>query len=233
MVEGRRPIDINGDDLGAALFTGADGMRHHIDLGCDRIRSPNHHAIGKRHLARIRPHHFTRACEIAGPSEVDADGRIKARIFFDVGKPFNAVAVHQPHSARVKIGPDGFRAVLCFNLQQALSNFCHRIIPRDAGKLARAFRAASFERVEQSVWMVIALRIAGNFGANHACGVGLGLGAVDTADRLIVQHFHFQRAGGGAIMRTDGIFAGDTDGRVHGERLHLRARQAIDRFTVD
>ena len=37
-------VDVDGDDLGAALLAGAHRMRHHIDLGGDRIGAPDHHA---------------------------------------------------------------------------------------------------------------------------------------------------------------------------------------------
>ena len=46
-------IDIDRDDLGAALLAGAGRMRHHIDLGVHRVGAPDHHHVGLRHFARI------------------------------------------------------------------------------------------------------------------------------------------------------------------------------------
>ena len=67
-------VDVNGHDLGAALFAGAGRVRHHVDLGVDRIGAPDHDHVGFRHFPRIRPGELSGAGDKAGPRRVDADG---------------------------------------------------------------------------------------------------------------------------------------------------------------
>ena len=54
LLHGRILIDVDDNNFGAPLFAGTHGMGHDIDLGRDRIGSPNHHTIGFCHFARIR-----------------------------------------------------------------------------------------------------------------------------------------------------------------------------------
>ena len=48
-------VDVDGDDLGAALLAGARRVGHHVDLGVHRVGAPDHDQVGLRHLARIGP----------------------------------------------------------------------------------------------------------------------------------------------------------------------------------
>ena len=52
-------VDVDRDDLGAALLAGADRVGHHVDLGVDRIGAPDHHQVG---LAPSRADRARRSC---------------------------------------------------------------------------------------------------------------------------------------------------------------------------
>jgi hypothetical protein len=55
LLHGAVLIDVDRDDLGAALFAGAHGVRHDVDLRADGIGAPDHHQVGLGHLAWIGP----------------------------------------------------------------------------------------------------------------------------------------------------------------------------------
>ena len=71
-------VDVDRDDLGAALLAGAGRVRHHVDLGVHRIGAPDHDQIGFRHLARIGTGDAAGAGGKAGVGGVDADGGMEA-----------------------------------------------------------------------------------------------------------------------------------------------------------
>ena len=51
--------------------------------------------------------------------------------------------------------------------------------------------------------MMLTLRIAGHFFANHAGGVGIALRAAHFADATVVQNLDLQGAGTGAVVGAD------------------------------
>lgn len=55
LLHGRILVDIDDDDFRPALLAGADGVGHDVDLRHHRVGAPDHHAIGLRHFARVRP----------------------------------------------------------------------------------------------------------------------------------------------------------------------------------
>lgn len=57
-------IDVDGDDLRAALLAGAHCMGHDIDLRGSGIGAPDHHTIGLCHFARVRPRQAARSGKI-------------------------------------------------------------------------------------------------------------------------------------------------------------------------
>ena len=64
--------------------------------------------------------------------------------------------------------------------------------------------------------MMNALGIAAHFFADHAEGVGIVLGAPHPANGALIQQFHLQRAGRGAIMGANGNSGLDIGANVHG-----------------
>ena len=140
-------IDVDGDDLGAALFSGARGVGHDVDLGGHRIRAPYYNAIALGHFARVGPREPARAGDVARPGEIDADGRVEARIFLGVRQAIYAVAHHAAHRARIVIGPDALGAVSPFGFQKSGGDRVERLVPRNALELARALRADALQGV--------------------------------------------------------------------------------------
>ena len=101
LLHGGVHVDVDDDDLGAALLAGAGRVRHHVDLGVDRIGAPDHHQIGFRHLARIGAGELAGAGDEAGPGRIDADGGEEAGIFLGMAQAVDAVAHHVAHGAGV------------------------------------------------------------------------------------------------------------------------------------
>ena len=150
-----------------------DRVRHHIDLGVDRIGAPDHDQIGLRHLARIGPGEPPGAGDEAGPGRIDADGREEAGIFLGVAQAVDAVAHHQAHRAGVEIGPHRFRAVLALGFQEFFGDEIERVVPGDRLERARAFRARAAQRLRQPVGMMDALGVARDLRADDAGRVGV------------------------------------------------------------
>ena len=78
LLHGAVHVDVDGDDLGAALLARAHGVRHHVDLGVDRIGAPDHDQVGLRHLARIDAGDRAGAGGEAAIGRIDADGAVEA-----------------------------------------------------------------------------------------------------------------------------------------------------------
>jgi hypothetical protein len=55
LLDRRRTIDVDDDQLRAACLTRAGHVRHNVDLGRDRVRAPHDDEIGILHLAWIGP----------------------------------------------------------------------------------------------------------------------------------------------------------------------------------
>ena len=202
LLHGAVHVDIDRDDLGAALLSRARRMRHHIDLGGDRVGAPDHHQIGLRHFARIGAGKPAGAGDETGPGRVHADGGLKAGIFLDVAQPVDAVAHHKAHRAGIEIGPHRFGAVARFGFQERFGGDVERVVPGDRLERARSLRALAAQRLRQSVRMMDALGITRDLRADHPGRVVIVLGAAQPPDALPVKHLDFQRTGRRTIVRT-------------------------------
>ena len=141
LLHGAGHVNVDGDDLGAALLAGARRVRHHVDLGVDCVGAPDHHQVGFRHLARIGAGKLAGAGDEAGPCRVDADGREEAGIFFRVAQAVDAVAHHVAHRARVIVGPHRFGAVRLLGAGELLGDEIERVVPGDRDEFPRALRS--------------------------------------------------------------------------------------------
>ena len=148
----------------------------------------------------------------AGIGQRHADGREVARIFHRVAQAVDAVSLHEAHGAGVVIRPDRLRAVLARLGDELLGHDVERVGPRDLGELPGTFRAGAAHRLHQPVGMMDALGVACDLFADHTRGVVVALRAANPADRPGVQTFDIQRAGAGAIVRTDRRHNGDAGG---------------------
>ena len=218
LLHGAVHVDVDRRDLGAALFARAHGVGHHIDLGADRVGAPDHHQIGFRHLARIGPAEVAGAGGKAGIGRVDADRGVEAGIFLDVAQPVDAVAHQQAHGAGILVRPHGFGAVFLLSLHESLGHQVERVVPGDRRELARALGAGAAQRMQQPVFVMLALGIARHFRAYHAGGVVVVLGAVHAADGALINQLDFERAGRRAIVRAGritGALEGEFDDLIH------------------
>jgi len=193
-------------------------MRHDVDLRRHGVRAPDDHAVGLGHLARIGTGQNSGSSDIASPGRRDADGRVLAGVALDVPEPVDAVAHHQAHCAGIVIGPDRFRSERALRLEQLGGGDVQRLFPGNALETARTLRTAALQGMKQPLGMVYPLGVAGDLRADHALGVGLVLGPAHTTDAIGVKHFHFQRAGGGAVVRA-GRKASGLGMKFHGRNM--------------
>ena len=190
-------------------------MRHHVDLGVDRVGAPDHHHVGLGHLARIGAGQLAGAGDVACPRRRRADGGVHHRVALGMAQPVDAIAHDEAHGAGVVVGPDRFRAIAPLGGQHGLGRDVECVVPGDALELAGALRALAAQRVHQSVGMMDALGIARDLGADDAGRVGVVLGAVNAPDLVVAQQLHVERAGRRAIVRTDRMAYSDLGVSVH------------------
>ena len=140
LLHGAVVVDVDGDDLGAALLARPRGVRHHVDLRVDGVGAPDHHQVGFGHLARIGAGEPAGAGDVAGPRQRRADGGVHAGIALGVAQPVDAVAHDEAHGAGIVVGPHRLRAVAALGRQHGLGREVERVVPGDALELARALR---------------------------------------------------------------------------------------------
>ena len=173
LLHGAVHVDVDRDDLGAALLAGARRVRHHVDLGVDRIGAPDHHQIGLRHLARIGAGDLAGAGGKADVGAVDADGGVEAGIFLGVAQPVDAVAHHQAHGAGVVVRPHRFARRSALRRRGISRRPDRARRPRRSARMSPSpsRRVRISGRVSRS-GMMHALGVARDLGADHAGGVG-------------------------------------------------------------
>ena len=187
LLHGAVLVDVDRHDLGAALLAGPGGVRHHVDLGVDRVGAPDHHQVGLRHLARIGTRELASAGDIAGPRQRGAYGGVHVGVALGIAQPVDAIAHHQAHGAGVVVGPHRLGPVLTLGGEERLGGDVERVAPGDAFELARAFGALAAQGVHQPVGVMDALGVARDLGADDARRVAVVLGAVHAADTVVAQ----------------------------------------------
>ena len=206
LLHGAVHVDVDGRDLGAALFARAHGVRHHVDLGIDRVGAPDDHQIGLRHLARIDAGDAPDAGGKTGIGRIDADRGMEAGIFLGVAQPVDAVAHDQAHGAGIVIGPHAFGAVTLLGLRGISRRPDRARHPTIFGANSpEPFGARAAQRMQQPVGVMLALGVTGDLGADDAGRVIVVLGAMHAADGALVDQLDVERAGRRAIVRTGGI----------------------------
>ena len=193
-------VDVDDDDLRAALLARPRRVGHQVDLGRDGVGAPDDDDVGLRHFARIDAGDAAGAGEIARPGGADADRAEEARVALDVGEALDPVAHHQPHRAGVEVRPDAFGAEAALGVEEALGDAVERLVPADRRELAGALRPDAHERPGQAVGMMDALGVARDLGADDARGVALLFSAAHAPDALAVDHLDVERAGRRAVV---------------------------------
>ena len=169
---GRIVVNVDDDDLGAALLAGADRMRHDVDLGRDGIGAPDHDAIGFRHFARIG------AAQRAGAHDTPVQAWLVQIVSKKPEYPWHGAGGRwyravPAHRAGVIIGPDRLRAVRSFGLDEGVGDLVERVVPCDLLPSAGTLGARAAHRMHQPVGMIEPLGIASDLGADHAGGIAV------------------------------------------------------------
>ncbi len=203
LLGGAGAIWVDHHQLGAPLL-GGHGVLHHVDLGVHRIAAPDHDQFGVLgRFQQIDAALAAHACDPASIRQRHADGREPARILHHVAQPVDAVALYQPHGAGVVIRPHRFGAVTRGRVRESLGDAIERFAPADGLELAAALRTVAQEWLREPAGVVHTLGVARDLFADHAAGVGMALRTTHTPDGARVDQFDLQRAGAGAIVRTD------------------------------
>ena len=203
LFSGAGTVRIDHHQTCAAFFC-RHRMLNHIDLRIDRIATPDHDQICM--LCGFQQIHTALAANARHPACVgqrNTNGGMPARVLHRMSESLYAIPLHQTHGASIKIRPDGFAAMLCSFFQHRLSGPIQRLFPRDSFPLLTALGAGAHQGVLQSIGMVLTLRIAGHFFADHAGGVGIALRAAHFADAAVIEDLDLQSAGAGAVVRAD------------------------------
>ena len=197
LLRGRLPVHVDAHDLRAPLAPRPKRVGHHVDLGARRVGPPDDHEIGLRHLARVRPGEPPRPRDEPVPGEGGADRGVLPRVAHRVAEPVDPVALHEPHRARVVVGPHGLRAVAVGRPREGAGHLVERLVPPDGGERAPGGAA---EGPGQAVRVVGPLRVARHLAAHHAGGVVVRRRAAHAADPPRVEALDLQRAGRGAVV---------------------------------
>src|ERR1700677_407770 len=208
-------IDVNDDNLRAAFLSCANRVGHDVDLGGDRVRTPNHHAIRLRHFPWVSAKQPTGSGNISGPGDPDADCPVEARVALGVGEALDSIAHHETHRARVKVRPHALGSEFALDRQEVVSDPVERLLPTNRCELVASLGANASKRLGQPIRVMDALPIASDFGADDAGCVGLIPRAMDAADALAPDHLDVESTNRGAVVRTDGGTPRNLGDRVH------------------
>ncbi|MCY1225071.1 hypothetical protein D9M72_372610 [compost metagenome] len=229
-------VDVDDDDLCAAILARLHRVRHHVDLGRDSVRPPDHHAIGLGHLARIGSAQGAGRHGEAGPGHVGADRAEEAGVTLGVAQALDGIALHLPHGSGIEVGPDRLRTVFLLGADELVGDLVERRLPADVLPVPLTLVALAPLRHHEAAGMVDALGIARHLGADHTGGVGVGGSATHAADPPFGSQIHLQRASGGTVVRTDRMadrfFCFDGGRNVHGFSIwHRQTGSKSQSFT--
>ena len=197
-------IRIDHHDLGAAFLSRSCDVGHDVNLGGDGIAAPDHDQVGFRHLPRVQPPALPGSGDPAEFRQRRADRHFLAGVAHDIAQAIDSVPLHQPHGSREEEWPNRCGPVFLGHSREAFGHTVQCLIPADAAELAGAFGAGPQQRVHQPVRVMHPFGVTRDFGADDSGRVAVVAGAPDGADAVVAEDFHFQRAGGGAVVRADG-----------------------------
>ncbi len=193
------------NDLGTAFLARADRVGHHVDLRRHRVRTPDHHAIGAAHLARIGPAQRAGRGGEAGPGGIGADRIEEAGIALGVAQSVNRIALHPAHGAGVEIRPNRLAAVLRLGSEESLGDLVERGVPGNLLPAPLALRADASQRLHQALGMIEPLRIAGDLGADDAGRIRMVASTAHPADPAVFGQINLKCAGGRTVVRAGGV----------------------------
>ena len=179
----RRIVDVDDDDLGAALLAGADRVGHHVDLRGDGVGAPDDDAVGLRHLARIGAD-AARPCRRNSRSRRDwcRSNRTGRNSAWRGAAGGCRRAARGPWCRRSNRARRSRSRVAASAVEELLGDQCRAHRPtRSPRQSPSPFAPLRGKRLQQPVRMVDALGIAGDLGADHAGRVAVVLGAAHAA----------------------------------------------------
>src|SRR5271155_2387492 len=127
----------------------------------------------------------------------------------------DSVAHHEAHRAGVKVRPHALGSKFALDRQEVIGDAVERLVPTDRYELAASLGANASKRLGQPIWVMDALPIASDLGADDAGCVGLIPRAVDAADALAPNHLDVESTNRGAVVRTDRGTPRNLGDRVH------------------
>ena len=205
LLDRRRAVDIDHDELRATRLAGASHVRHDVDLGRDRVGAPHDDEVGIRHLARIGPQKLANAGEPARLGRRHADRGLLPRIAHGVAQAIEAIALQHTHVATGVIGPDGLRARALGDACETFRDLVERVVPVDRLEHAVALGALAPKRVEQPMRMLEPLGIARDLGAYDPQRVAVVARPCDPPDAAVGQQGHLERTGARTIVGAGGL----------------------------
>src|SRR5215475_3414173 len=144
---------------------------------------------------------------------------MKAGISLHMSQTVDPVAHNQTHGARIVIWPYAFGAMSLLGANEIFGHDIKCRVPRDAFELPCPLGASAPERMQDTLRMVFPLRVARNFGADHARSVIVVRRAMHTSDRALVDQFDIERTSRRAIMWTsrmaDPLCTWEPGGLIH------------------
>ncbi len=200
-LDGRRAIDVDHHELGAAFAPRPGDVGHDVDLGRHGIAAPHHDQVGLGHLARIGAEQLAHAGPPARFGRRDADRGLLPRIAHRMPQPVDAPTLDHTHRAARVVGPYRLGSMAEGRALEGLGDLVEGGVPRDRPELPAALGADPLQRLLQAVGMMDPLGVAGDLGAHHAVGVAVRGGAADPADPGRGQPLDLERAGARAIVR--------------------------------
>ncbi len=211
---------VDAHQLGA-IALGALRVSPEMQIAGDAVAAPDEDELAVFELLDVQPHLAADDRLESGLARGGANGAVEQAGAELVKKARrHAFALYETQRAAVGIGQDGLR-VTGGNLLEPLGDVVQRFVPAHRGELAAAFGADSLHRLQQAVWVIGALGIARDLGAQRAVRGGM-VGVAAHADGHAISHGDEQGAGVGAVVRAggahEGVLGGDCVGRVgHGD----------------
>ncbi len=168
----QRAVRVNRHQGGAAPL-GFLHPRPEMQVGGDGVAAPDDDELGIGHMLDVHADAGAVGVAQCGGTGAGADRAVKqrgAQLVKEARR--HALALHQPHGARIAVWQDGLR-VARGDGGQAGGHGVQRLVPGNRLELAFALAADPLHWREQAVGVVSALRVARDLGAQHALGAGV------------------------------------------------------------
>ncbi len=117
--------------------------------------------------------------------------------------PIHAGTIEQSHGAGVTVRKNRLRTATVGDVAEFGCDLVESLIPRNAGKVPRAFGTDAAHGKQQAVFVVLAIEVARHFPTEKAAGDGMRGVARDFCRAPIPSYLQHQRTSVGAIQGAD------------------------------